>query len=427
MKITTVWIVAACHAATLAAQAPQPVRRDSLVLTRDAAIAAALANNPQLDVAREQTAQARARLVQGVAIPDPAFSYSLDNQTGLLRLGSAQQKNAAFGIAIPFPDKFRLRGKIGQADVHSAEYSYTGLRQQLAAITSASYDTLLVAHKHYDITATGRDLALDFLKKTQARFEGGTAARLDVIRAQVAVAQAENDLITTERDMQTASDALNRLIGHELGTPIAAQDSLAVPPPIPALDELVAAALQARPELAGLASQQMGAQATTTLAKEFWLPDFTLAAQRDYGIDGTGAFFSAGIALPFPIFFWQHTKGEIAESQHRERELSASYRDLRAQISQDVRASYATANAALRQTIYIRDALLPSAREAYRVASVSYGLGGSSSLDVLDARRSLLDAETQYADALAAANSARADLERAAATPLTRFGVRRTP
>ena len=131
--------------------------------------------------------------------------------------------------------------------------------------------------------------------------------------------------------------------------------------------------------------------------------------------------------MPVPIFYWQHTKGEIAESQHRERELAASYRDLRAQVAQDVRAAYATATAALRQAVYIRDALLPSAREAYRVASVSYGLGGSSALDVLDARRNLLDAETLYADALAAANSSRADLERAAATPLSRLDAGRAP
>lgn len=68
--------------------------------------------------------------------------------------------------------------------------------------------------------------------------------------------------------------------------------------------------------------------------------------------------------------------------------------------------------------IFIRDKLLPSAREAYRIASVSYSLGGLSALEVLDARRGLRDAENQFTDALAAANIARADLERAVARPL---------
>jgi cobalt-zinc-cadmium efflux system outer membrane protein len=200
-----------------------------------------------------------------------------------------------------------------------------------------------------------------------------------------------------------------------------------VPPALPDVAALEQSALDSRPELGSLTSQRAGAHAATSLAREFWFPDFTLSAQRDYGPNGSGALFAAGIQMPIPLLYWQHSRGEIAESQHRERELAASGRDLQAQISQDVRASYASASTALRQAIYIRDELLPSAREAYRVASVSYGLGGSSALDVLEARRSLLDAQAQYADALAAANSARADLERATAAPLTRFPIRREP
>ena len=73
--------------------------------------------------------------------------------------------------------------------------------------------------------------------------------------------------------------------------------------------------------------------------------------------------------------------------------------------------AFANASTALRQAIFIRDRLLPEAREVYRVASASYGLGGSSALDLLDAKRTLLDAERQYADALGAANDAQAALE----------------
>jgi cobalt-zinc-cadmium efflux system outer membrane protein len=423
MKISTTALVVLAHAGTLAAQTASVPARDSIALTRAAAIAAALANNPQLDIAREQTAQAMARRTEAVAIPDPTATASLDDEPGFLRLGQAQSRNVVVGLAVPFPDKFRLRNRIASADVRSAELSFVSVRQSLVAATSAAYDTLLVANRHHAIVTMSRDLAADFLTKTEARYQGGTAAKLDVIRAQVALAQAENDLIGTARDIQTASDALDRLVGRAIGTPVAPLDSLQVPPPIPDVDLLEQQALVSRPELASLTSQQAGARATTALAREFWLPDFTLGAQRDYGPAGagTGALYTAGIALPVPIFYWQHTRGEIAESQHRERELAASYRDLRAAVAQDVRAAYATATAALRQAVYLRDALLPSAREAYRVASVSYGLGGSSALDVLDARRNLLDAELQYADALADANSSRADLERAVAVPLSQF------
>ena len=84
----------------------------------------------------------------------------------------------------------------------------------------------------------------------------------------------------------------------------------------------------------------------------------------------------------------------------------------------DVQTSYSAATTAWRQAVYLRDELLPEAQAAYKAASTSYNLGGSSALDLLDAKGTLLDAESQYTDALGAVNDARADLERAVGAPL---------
>jgi outer membrane protein TolC len=127
MKFTTTALVVLANAGTLGAQATSV--RDSIPLTRAAAIAAALAGNPQLEVAREQTAQAKARRTEAVAIPDPTATASLDDQPGFLQLGQAQSRNVDVGIAVPFPDKFRLRNRIASADVRSAELSYVSVRQ----------------------------------------------------------------------------------------------------------------------------------------------------------------------------------------------------------------------------------------------------------------------------------------------------------
>ena len=165
-------------------------------------------------------------------------------------------------------------------------------------------------------------------------------------------------------------------------------DTLSVPPPLPAVELLLSDAQRDRPELAQLASERAGARASTTLAREYWMPDFALGAQRDYGPGGRRRALLGRLRPSLPhLPLVARASGEIAENEHRERELSATNRDLQAQIAQDVRAAYASASTALRQAVYIRDELLPSAREAYRVASVSYSLGGSSALDVLDAQR----------------------------------------
>jgi outer membrane protein TolC len=410
-----------CALATRPASAPNA--GDSLCVSRAGAIAGALTANPQMQVAGAQAQQARAARVQGVALPDPTFGAQWDGSKAPFGVGGMSSKVFGASITIPFFDKFRLNGRIGTAGIGQSESDSVALRQAIASQTSQTYDSLLSALRHRANLREADSLASDFLKKTQARFDAGTVARLDVVNAQVAVAQAENDLIANERDIANARSSLNRLLGRPLGAPVATADSLAVPAALPALPVLENAALRSRPELASLEHQQQGAHAATSLSREFWLPDLTFGISKDFLVDPTPGYLNTGVSFPIPIFYWNHAKGEIAQARYREDELAATYRNLEAAVGQDVRVAYATAATALRQAVFIRDQLLPASRQAYRIAAASYGLGGSSALEVNAARVALVSAESQYTDALAAANGARADLERAVATPLATFGT----
>jgi cobalt-zinc-cadmium efflux system outer membrane protein len=420
-KLLMVYALATVAGTSSAQSRSANLAPDTVRLSRRQAIATALLTNPQLDIAREQTAQVRAQRVENDGLVDPALAASYNNQTSLFNTGSAQGRTLNLAMVVPFPDKFRLRNTIGVANIHASEEQFRLIQQIIAAQAARAYDSVLVTRLHQRNLTETRDLALDFLKKTEAKFAAGSVARLDVIRAQVGVAQAENDLIANSRDVANATAALNRVLGRPLGLPIALVDSLSAPDHVPTLDAIEARALANRPELRQLEHQLRAAQANRHLTKEqAFLPDLTLGANRDYAQDA-GTLYTVGLAMPIPIFFWQHTRGDFAETRHRERELVATIKDARAAVGQDVRASFSAADAALRQLNFLRDQLLPAAREAYRVASVSYGLGRLSALDVLDARRTLVDAQRQFADALAAASSSLSDLERAAGVPLSTF------
>jgi outer membrane protein TolC len=397
---------------------------DTLRITRRQAIATALLANPQLEIAREQTFQVRAQRVEGMAIPDPTLSASLDSITRFRSIGSAPSRPVGLGLVVPFPDKIRLQSKIGTENIHASEAQFRLVQQQIASQAGRTYDSVLVTRMHRRDFTEARQLAADFLQRTQARFNAGTVARLDVINAQVSLASADNDLIGNARDVTNAEAALNRVLGRALGLPIVAVDTLGAPDPIPDVQAIEQTALRSRPEITTLESQLRAAQANSKLTKEqAFTPDITAGANRDFGDPAwyANTTYTLGLSMPLAVFFWQHKNGDFAETHHRELELTATLKDTRAGVAQDVRVSFATADAALRQVIFIRDQLLPSAREAYRVAASSYALGGLSALDVLSARTALLAAESSYADALAAANSARSDLERAAGVPLSTF------
>jgi outer membrane protein TolC len=411
-----------CTAQAGVTRANQDRSTDTLRLSRLQAIAAALTGNAQIDAARQQVGEAAARRITDIAIPDPQFTAGFDQLTSPFAFSGAPSRPVALSLTIPFPNKFRLNNKIGLADIGNSQANLRLQQQTIALQASATYDSLLVAQLHRQNLQEALQLAQDFLTRTKARFEQGTVAKLDVIQAQVTVAQAQNDLIGNERDLLAADASLNRTLGRIAGAPIITTDSLGMPPTLPDSSTIVPTALENRQELKALQQQQLGQSATTKLIKEFWIPDFTLGVAKDYSSPGQ-ALFTTGISMPLPVFYWQHARGDIALSQHTENELSATYRDTRAQVTQDVRTSYANANTAMKQVTFIRDELLPAAREAYRVSSTSYGLGGSSALDVITARTALLTAEAQLADALAAANTARADLDRALGLSVTATGA----
>jgi cobalt-zinc-cadmium efflux system outer membrane protein len=391
----------------------------TLVVTRRQAIDSALAHNPSVRAGRETVAEARARAVQGAAFPDPSLTGELSGQQSAFRPGTYTDRAVAVGLDLPFPTKFLLARRVGQADIDATTFSYDELRQQTAAAAAHAYDGLLVAELRHRQLTEALELTRSFLAKTEARAQAGTTARLDVIKARVEVAAARNDLLANGRDLADARAELNRQMGRALGAGVEAADSLTVPGSLPGLDALLRGAAAVRPALRSLDRERAGARATSALAHAFWLPDLSLSVEKDLS-NGAPSSYTTDLGLSVPLFFWNHTRGEVAEASHRQRELDAAYRDAVAAVAQEVRSAYTAAITARRQAGYLQDELVPEARRAFQIASTSYGIGGSSSLEVIDARRTLLEAEGQLADALGAANDARADLELAVGTSLER-------
>jgi outer membrane protein TolC len=402
------------------AHPPAPPPPPPLRLTKQQAIDSALAHNPTIVIAREQLQQAHARVTQATAFPDPTLGFTVQGGGRAINPTPAVETDIIAGLTIPFPQKFWLRGQAADGDVGNLQALYLVQRAAIATQTAQAYDSLLVALQHREDLLLARALSQDFLKKTTARFNAGTTARLDVVKAQVGVAQSENDLIANERGVANARAALNRLIGRILGASIETADTLAVVSVPEDFDRLQQVAMQRRPELAGINRQIEAAHSAEKLAQQYYFPDLNVSVTHNdpYGVPGLPQSWTSGISISVPLLFWQHQNGEVAEAKHLQLELNATQRDVYAQVEQDLRNAFATATTSYRQAVFIRDQLLPSAQEQYDIAFKTYSLGGASSLEVIDSQNSLLDAKNQFATALGALNDAVADLERAVGAPL---------
>lgn len=94
-------------------------RPDTLALSRRDAVDTALARNPLLTVAREQIEQARARVVEATAFPDPSVSA----MTTLSGPGANAGSDIGVALTVPFPQKFHLKGNVSRADLQAAEFA----------------------------------------------------------------------------------------------------------------------------------------------------------------------------------------------------------------------------------------------------------------------------------------------------------------
>ena len=386
-------------------------------LTRQQAVDEALARNPALVAANEQAIEAKAGIVVATAWPDPSLVTEIDQERSFVEPSSGSERDLGIQFTVPYPYRTHLNRKIANATWQQALFSVTQLRQQTAFQTLQAYDAILVALRHRDDLTQSREMSRQFLDKTEERFRGGTVARLDVLKARVDLSKAENDLIANERAISTARAGLNKLLGRPLGTDLEPTDGLSVPRPVPEISLLVQLAAKSRPELLSMNSQQAAAHDSTVLSKQYWTPDINMTLWNSQ-IEGEPNSYKFDGGITIPLFFWQHHGGAIKAAEHHELELKATGSDLLAQVLLDVQTTHSTATTALRQAVYLRDELVPEATAAYDAVLASYGLGGSSALDLLDAKATLLDAQSQYTDALGMVNDALADLERAVGAPL---------
>ncbi len=97
---------AVLFAAALSGLFPLPVGASER-LSRREAVAEALARNPAIEAAREQVAQARARVSEAKALPDPSFAATLEQEQGFLKPRTATAKDVGLGLTVPFPTKLR--------------------------------------------------------------------------------------------------------------------------------------------------------------------------------------------------------------------------------------------------------------------------------------------------------------------------------
>ena len=317
-------------------------------------------------------------------------------------------------------------------------------KQALAQYDTALADTLLLVRlAYYGVLLSEQQIVVNeasvkLLQKElddqQRRYDAGTVPHFNVLRAEVAVANAKPALIRAKSQYRIAKNVLVNLLGYDLprevleNIPMTLTDNFDVAPWNVALPDAIQQALERRPELKALHQDVILQEVNVVNAKSGYKPTISAFAgygwmnnsmRTDLGDDVHG--WSVGGQLVWNIFDGALTIGKVKQAKAILSKSRTELADRNRQVELNVRTAYSDFIEA-REVLDSQEKVQEQAEEALREANARFSAGTATQLDVLDAETSLTQARTTQVQARHDYAAARARLERAIGAELASLG-----
>lgn len=408
-------VVAACLAFATPGAAPQarePAAAASLTLA--AALARALATNPDLAAASRNVEAADGQVMQGRARPNPQLAFQLqdaraDSRTTSVLLNQTLELGGERAARIA--EAGSARERVG------AELA--ARQGEVAARVTANFFAVLAAQQRVSLAEQTLVLAGEASAAAAKRVRAGKLPPLEANKALVAEANARTARVRARNALAGARQALGATWGDpdaDFGEAIGDSAALPVVPSRAELDRRVDAA----PVMRAAQSEIARREALLDFERAKRTPDVTLSlgVQRDEDLGLTQAV--VGFAVPLPLFDRNH--GNLVTAAARTAAARDEQLALRNRLRSETYAARERLAAACGEAQSLATDVLPVARMVNDTAIAGFRLGKFSFLDVLDAQRTLFDAQARQVEAMAAAHQAAADIQRLignSATPAT--------
>lgn len=341
------------------------------------ALAAAQAANPMLQAARLRADASQHRIAPAGALPDPQLSFGFMNRP-VEDFGRTDQpmtmNNLQLMQRFPWPGKLGFSEERAERLAAAESLEVEETERQLLARVKAVYYRIAFMDRALEIMGETRDLLRDFLQVSSARYSVGAGLQQDVLQAQVAVAQMTEDITVMEQDRLAMVARLNALLGRQATTPVGPLELPAAGPELPPVDNLMAAAAEARPALAAARERVMAAQAGYRAARRAVYPDFTVSlgyAQRPQFDDL--ATLMVGISIP--LFAGSKQLPMRREMEAVRRMEEAKEQDLYNQTFARLTELRADAERARNLSNLYATSVIPQARAAVESALSAYRVG----------------------------------------------------
>jgi outer membrane protein TolC len=414
---------------------PQAKPGEVLTLSFDEALQRALSSNEGLKVAKEKVVETQGHVQEAKTNYLPqvnlGYTYTPSQRFPTIRVppgifGPEEQTfQAAFArenslqlfINQPIYTGGRLNSAYGisASSLDASKLELERTRQEIEYRVVETYFAALMNERGVQVAEEQITLSEKQLELARARFESGTVARLDVLQAEVELANARARRIQQKALVDTSMQALRSVLSLPQTQPLKLTGSLDEPVIGHAREELDRE-LPKRPDLQAFSARRQSAEYASNLADSEWKPSLSFAGNMQYQQDSVGSLlardnqsYQFGIQLNVPLFSAPGAAARrgVAQSQMRQAEHGLRYATDNARLELE---SAWTALEASAEVVATQEKALELARESVAIAQVSYESGVITSAEFNDAQVRLLQTEwllmqAKYARITAAARA----------------------
>lgn len=366
-------------------------------------IATAHANNHDLKAAASRMVQAEARARAAAADLYPGLTGSgsagRDGRGGS-RLDPSYRTGLQAEYEVDFWGRNRAAVQSAEAALEASRFDRETVALSLTAEVATTWFEYLALSDRLSSARQQLEIARRVLDLVRAQAEWGAVSDLRVAQQRNTVATLEATLPTLERQRAEAGNALAVLLGlapQELELPPAGSlGAVAVPRLEPGLP---AELLQRRPDIRRAEADLVAANADVHAARAALFPSIRLTGGAGFAsaalsslFDVGGSFYDLVSGLTAPIFDAGRLRAGHELAKAREEELVHRYRAAIVAAFREVEDALAAAKY-LAETEAAQREALAQARTAYDLAEVQYRAGAVDFMTVLDAQRTLFQAE----------------------------------
>lgn len=296
----------------------------------------------------------------------------------------------------------------------AADFTLDNAGGDLITRTSAAYFNVLVLIETLAATEAAEAAAKRQFEYADKRLEVGLAPITDVHEARAEYDSARAATIVQRNALQDAYQALTQITGTKFVNLKALPDDFR--PELPAeqsADTWVASALEHNPGLKAVEYQTKSAEIDVSTARAGHLPTLSFGASygRNTTWDGdssSSSLFSSngsdghtrtiGLTLNVPIFSGGITQSQVRQAIATRDATRDVYEQQKRALERNTRDAYQTLVAGVSE-VEARRLAVVSAKAAYDASQVGLEVGTRTVLDVLINQRTLLQAQTDYAQA----------------------------